>query len=189
MYFSDNNVQYRVSKYDLSTGQYTELWTYTGDDRVDVFGENTGKVDSMSDGSYVRMDSNGNFYIMTSSTGNDNDTLIKVNFDKNTSEVIYTTDMEKLYSLQSDGEYLYFFESTQSRETKSYFTAIDMNGTLKAQYEMEYDEEFLEKAKNIMSSIQRILLLLRMHQESVYMGLTKDIFLWAAIVIQMYIRI
>ena len=147
MYFSDNNVQYRVSKYDLSTGQYTELWTYTGDDRVDVFGENTGKVDSMSDGSYVRMDSNGNFYIMTSSTGNDNDTLIKVNFDKNTSEVIYTTDMEKLYSLQSDGEYLYFFESTQSRETKSYFTAIDMNGTLKAQYEMEYDEEFLEKAK------------------------------------------
>ena len=34
MYFSDNNVQYRVSKYDLSTGQYTELWTYTGDDRV-----------------------------------------------------------------------------------------------------------------------------------------------------------
>ena len=100
----------------------------------------------MSDGSYVRMDSNGNFYIMTSSTGNNNDTLIKVNFDKNTSEVIYTTDMEKLYSLQSDGEYLYFFESTQSRETKSYFTA-DMNGTLKAQYEMEYDEEFLEKAK------------------------------------------
>ena len=87
------------------------------------------------------------FYIMTSSTGNNNDTLIKVNFDKNTSEVIYTTDMEKLYSLQSDGEYLYFFESTQSRETKSYFTAIDMNGTLKAQYEMEYDEEFLEKAK------------------------------------------
>ena len=147
MYFYDNNVQYRVSKYDLSTGQYTELWTYTGDDRVDVFGENTGKVDSMSDGSYVRMDSNGNFYIMTSSTGNNNDTLIKVNFDKNTSEVIYTTDMEKLYSLQSDGEYLYFFESTQSRETKSYFTAIDMNGTLKAQYEMEYDEEFLEKAK------------------------------------------
>ena len=45
MYFYDNNVQYRVSKYDLSTGQYTELWTYTGDDRVDVFGENTGKVD------------------------------------------------------------------------------------------------------------------------------------------------
>ena len=43
--------------------------------------------------------------------------------------------------------------------------------------------------KNIMSSIQRILLLLWMHQESVYMGLTKDIFLWAAIVIQMYIRI
>ena len=86
----------------------------------------------MSDGSYVRMDSNGNFYIMTSSTGKENDTLIKVNFDKNTSEVIYTTDMEKLYSLQSDGEYLYFFESTQSRETKSYFTAIDMNGTLKA---------------------------------------------------------
>ena len=122
-------VQYRVSKYDLSTGQYTGLWTYTGDDRVDVFGENTGKVDSMSDGSCVRMDSNGNFYIMTSSTGNNNDTLIKVNFDKNTSEVIYTTDMEKLYSLQSDGEYLYFFESTQSRETKSYFTAIDMNGT------------------------------------------------------------
>ena len=88
MYFYDNNVQYRVSKYDLSTGQYTELWTYTGDDRVDVFGENTGKVNSMSDGSYVRMDSNGNFYIMTSSTGKENDTLIKVNFDKNTSEVI-----------------------------------------------------------------------------------------------------
>ena len=143
----------------------------------------------MSDGSYVRMDSNGNFYIMTSSTGNDNDTLIKVNFDKNTSEVIYTTDMEKLYSLQSDGEYLYFFESTQSRETKSYFTAIDMNGTLKHNMKWNMMRNFWKKQKNIMSSIQRILLLLRMHQESVYMGLTKDIFLWAAIVIQMYIRI
>lgn len=75
----------------------------------------------MSDGSYVRMDSNGNFYIMTSSTGNNNDTLIKVNFDKNTSEVIYTTDMEKLYSLQSDGEYLYFL-SLHKAEKQSHIS-------------------------------------------------------------------
>ena len=36
MYFSDNNVQYRVSKYDVSKGQYTGKWTNKGDDREDV---------------------------------------------------------------------------------------------------------------------------------------------------------
>ena len=62
----------------------------------------------MSQGGYVRTDSEGNFYIMTSSKAKDNNYIIKVNFDKNTCEVIYTTQMEKLDYLQSDGEYLYF---------------------------------------------------------------------------------
>lgn len=69
--------------------------------------------------------------------------LIKVNFEKGVHEIIYITDMERMYSLQSDGDYLYFFESTQSRETKSYLIVINMEGVLKSKYEMEYDEKYL----------------------------------------------
>ena len=143
MYTANNSVQYHVSKYNPDKSQYTDLYVHSGNSGLNVFGEGTGYVNSMSQGGYVRTDSEGNFYIMTSSKAKDNNNIIKVNFDKNTCEVIYTTQMEKLDYLQSDGEYLYFFESDSVKDKKSLLTVIDMSGNVKTQYEMEYDEEYM----------------------------------------------
>lgn len=152
--YSDNNiVQYRVSKYNPDTNEYMDIWTYTGNDRSDVFGEGT-VADLATGGEYVKSDSEGNFYMMISTTEDYYNMIIKVNFDNHTHEVIYKTELKELYSLQSDGEYLYFFESTEySDATRSYLTAIDLNGTVKAQHEMEYDEKYL---KELESSSQKI---------------------------------
>lgn len=67
MYSAKNMVQYRISKYNPQNNEYTNLWTYTGDNLFEIFGENTGYVNAVSGGDYVKMDSKGNFYIMTSS--------------------------------------------------------------------------------------------------------------------------
>lgn len=141
-YAADNRVQYRVAKYNPATGQYNMMWTYSGNDNSDVFGKDTGNVNYMSGGEFVKMDSEGNFYILTATEKN-NDRIVKVNFDSNSSEVIYSTQQDKIYSLQSDGKYLYFFESTLGRNTESYFVSTDYDGSVTSRYEILYDDKYL----------------------------------------------
>ena len=144
MYSKDNRVQYRVAKYNPAEKQFDIIWTHTGNDSSDVLGKDTGNVNYMSGGNFVKMDSDGNFYILNATEENV-DRIIKVNFEDNISEVLYTTQQDRIYSLQSDGENLYFFESSSGRNTKSYFISTDFAGTIKSKYEMLYDDIYLSK--------------------------------------------
>lgn len=63
-----------------------------------------------------------------------------------------------------------------------------MNGTLKAQYEMEYDEEFWKKQKYYEQYPEDTSVVADASGICVY-GIDERYILMAAIVIQMYIRI
>ncbi len=142
----ENRVQYRVAKFDVQSNSFDMIWTYTGDEVHDVLGKDTGNVNVFSGGEYVRMDSYGNFYMLTASENDVNinvSMIVKVNFENNTSSVIYKTLKEQIYSLQSDDEMLYFFETTSGRDTTSWLTTIHMDGTIQSSLELQYDEEYL----------------------------------------------
>ena len=148
-------VQYRVAKFDVKSNRFDMIWTYTGDEKNDVLGKDTG-IASRSGGESVKMDSHGNFYMFTSSEKAkdfDVDMIIKVNFENDTSSVIYKTQKEQMYALQSDGEKLYFFETTSSTDSKSWLIAIHMDGTVQSSFEFQYDEEYLSHMERIYKEV------------------------------------
>ncbi len=154
-YSKENMVQYRVAKFDVKSNRFDMIWTYTGDEKNDVLGKDTG-IASRSGGESVKMDSHGNFYMFTSSEKAkdfDVDMIIKVNFENDTSSVIYKTQKEQMYALQSDGEKLYFFETTSSTDSKSWLIAIHMDGTVQSSFEFQYDEEYLSHMERIYKEV------------------------------------
>ncbi len=145
-YSQENRVRYWVAKFDVKSNRFDMIWTYTGDETKDILGKDTGNVNVLSGGEYVQMDAHGNFYILTASEKDVNidvSMIVKVNFENSTSNVIYKTPKEQIYSLRSDGEMLYFFETTSGRDTTSWLTAIHMDGTIQSSLELQYDEEYL----------------------------------------------
>lgn len=140
-----DNVRYYVAKYNPNDKQYSDLWSYKGDSKADVFANNIGYVNSSSSGDYVCMDDYGYFYIPMSSNGSSTDTnsIVKVNFEKKSCDVIYTTSLESLFSIKYDKDTLYFFESQSGTDAKALLTAVDLNGAVKAQYELQFDEHIL----------------------------------------------
>lgn len=141
-YSQNDSVQYRVAVFDKSTQQFNVLWSYKGNETNDVFGDGTGDASSLSGGEYVKMDKQGNFYIVNKDSNGKN-IIIKKNFEKGTAEVIYTAQMDEICSLQSDGENLYFFECSYGKNAKSYLVSVSVDGKVNSKYEILYDEGYL----------------------------------------------
>lgn len=141
-YSADNRVQYRVAKYEADLQKFQMIWSYSGSETAEILGEGTGSVNYLSGGDYVRMDDSGYFYILTASDNNV-DMIVKTNFKDNYGTVIYRTQKENIYSLQSDGGNLYFFESVQSKSSESYLMSIDTEGNVSSNMELQYCADYI----------------------------------------------
>lgn len=152
-YTTSDPVQYRVMRYHTGSGEFTMLWFYTGTETANLWGEGTGNADRLSCGNYICMDETGNLYIMAVSDEKKNyydelncstspDSIVRFHPEKGTSEVIYTASRDYIDEMICDGEYLYFFESYE--EGGCCLKAVDINGSVAAEMELEYTEAYLE---------------------------------------------
>lgn len=145
-YTTNDAIQYRVMKYSTVSESFDMLWTYTGNDKYDVWGEGTANLVAASGGEAMYMDDLGYLYIQTASEevpagkSKFQNQIVKVHLEEGTAEVIYKTSFEHIWSVRGDGELLYFFET---KPNVSYLTAIDKEGNVVASTELEYTEKTL----------------------------------------------
>lgn len=141
-YENDKNVQYRVAKYSLKTGEFNMLWTYTGDDADDIWGTGFGQVQALSDN--ICMDNEtADIYVMTTNELYDvcNSNIACINFETGEKKVIYSTEYSDMDQLIFDGEYLYFTESDMLKGV-TYLTVLNKDGSDIARFEIQHSDEY-----------------------------------------------
>lgn len=150
-YTTNDPVQYRIAKYHMGSGEFTMLWSYTGSERTDLWGEGTGNVGAHSWGDCICMDEDGNLYIVVASDERVRsyegsgyvprpDSIVRFHPESGVSEIIYTVSRDYMDEMVFDGEYLYFFESYE--EGGSCLKAVDTDGNVVAEMELAYTESY-----------------------------------------------
>lgn len=144
---AENPINYRIAKFNIEEEKFDILWSYEADEISEVFGEGTGNIVSWSSGEFIKIDEQGNLYILTGeeSVGN---AIVKIDMTNKTAKKIYSAKYDEIMEMKVNGEYIYFFDIKYGE--LSQFMIIDTEGNLIAGSELEYVEELLNKYDRIL---------------------------------------
>ena len=143
-------VQQRVIRYNESEGAEL-LWTYTGEERINLFGSEGEVPVHMLHSS---MNESRDFSYMTFGPDEKKDmwnpftSIWSVNMESKESRKIYQTPYSQLFDFITDGNNYYF---TEIAPGQCFLTAIDHEGKLIRRYEFEYSDSYIKtmEEKNI----------------------------------------
>ena len=134
----------RVYRYDVKERKEELLWSYEGEQPVNLF-ESEGAIPRVISLGYSFIISDkGDYVYLAGCPEYEGDhwftkKIASVNLETREGKTLYETPYNSLNQLRSDGQYYYFIEEGKGQ---TFLTAIDKEGNLVRRYEIPFDEKY-----------------------------------------------
>ena len=134
----------RVYRYDVKERKEELIWSYEGEQPVNLF-ESEGAIPRVISLGYSFIISDkGDYVYLAGCPEYEGDhwftkKIASVNLETREGKTLYETPYNSLNQLRSDGQYYYFIEEGKGQ---TFLTAIDKEGNLVRRYEIPFDEKY-----------------------------------------------